>query len=267
VVRRWEGLFGALASPVALLTAYVGQNGFLTAGLFGGFLYFLPRRPILSGIILGLLTYKPQFGILIPLVLFADRRWETLCSAGITAIAAVVASILLFGTASYLDFLHALPVVSHSYLKLGGEGWPKIQSIYSAARFLGAGDHAAWILQALSLGISALVMIRLWRGDVAFPLKAAGLIAATMLSIPYLHEYDFPLLIVGVAFLYRHGPFDRIEWMGIAAVNILIAASLAQLAPLGPITVVLVAAMTMRRILRTHSNSAARGAATVAAAA
>ena len=52
-----------------------GQNGFLTAALIGGALGLLERRPALAGICLGLLTYKPQFGLLFPFVLIADRRW------------------------------------------------------------------------------------------------------------------------------------------------------------------------------------------------
>src|SRR5438552_4966221 len=59
VVHRWEGALVACASPVVLLTAFGGQNGFLTAALLGGFLVFLPRRPSLSGVLLGLMTYKP----------------------------------------------------------------------------------------------------------------------------------------------------------------------------------------------------------------
>ena len=58
-----------------------GQNGFLTAALIGGTLGLLERRPALAGVCLGLLTYKPQFGLLFPIVLIADRRWRTIAVA------------------------------------------------------------------------------------------------------------------------------------------------------------------------------------------
>ena len=59
IVGRPFGLLLAVAFPVILANTLVGQNGFLTAALIGGTLYLLPARPILAGICLGLLSYKP----------------------------------------------------------------------------------------------------------------------------------------------------------------------------------------------------------------
>ena len=75
IVGRWFGLVLAAAFPVVLTNTLVGQNGFLTASLIGGTLYLLPTRPVLSGICLGLLSYKPQYGLLFPLVLIAASQW------------------------------------------------------------------------------------------------------------------------------------------------------------------------------------------------
>jgi alpha-1,2-mannosyltransferase len=58
-----SALVAAMASAPVLKNAQLGYNGFLTAGLFGLTLVFLERRPWLSRILLGLLTYKPQFGV------------------------------------------------------------------------------------------------------------------------------------------------------------------------------------------------------------
>ena len=71
----------ALAVPMVLNNALVGQNGFLTAALIGGTLYLMPVRPILAGICLGLLSYKPQYGLLFPLVLIAASQWTVFFSA------------------------------------------------------------------------------------------------------------------------------------------------------------------------------------------
>lgn len=54
----------------------IEQNGFLSAGLFGGALVLLERRPVLAGALFGLLTYKPHLGLLVPIVLIAD--WHKL---------------------------------------------------------------------------------------------------------------------------------------------------------------------------------------------
>ena len=81
IVGRPFGLLLALAFPVVLTNTLVGQNGFLTASLIGGTLYLMPTRPVLSGICLGLLSYKPQYGLLFPLVLIAASQWTVFFTA------------------------------------------------------------------------------------------------------------------------------------------------------------------------------------------
>ncbi|MET0705661.1 MAG: glycosyltransferase family 87 protein, partial [Tardiphaga sp.] len=86
VVGRPFGLLLAAAFPVVLTNALVGQNGFLTASLIGGALVLLPARPVLAGICLGLLSYKPQYGLLFPLVLIAALQWRAFVAAGVTTV-------------------------------------------------------------------------------------------------------------------------------------------------------------------------------------
>lgn len=250
IVRRWEGALAACASPVVLLSVFGGQNGFLTAALIGGFLRFLPGRPIVGGVLLGLVTYKPQFGILVPVALVAGGYWRSFLSAFATAVVVAGVAALVFGPGIYVDFFRSLPMVAHSNLDAGGEGWAKIQSVYAIDRMLGAGNSLAWLVQAtVTLGC-ALATFVIWRRDVAYELKAASLVTATMFSIPYLHVYDFPVLLVAMAFLYRHRSFDRVEWSCIIMANLFLLAFLAQIAPVGPVIVVMVAALILRRTIQ-----------------
>src|SRR5256885_2593682 len=82
----------ALAFPAVFVNLGHGHNGFLTAALIAFALVQLDRRPILAGILFGLLAYKPQFGLMIPLVLLATGRWRTLFAAGATVSALIVRS-------------------------------------------------------------------------------------------------------------------------------------------------------------------------------
>ena len=92
------GVFLALGFPAALWNVTAGQNGFLTATLIGGTLGLLERHPALAGVCLGLLSYKPQFGLLFPIVLIADRRWLTLAVAALVAVGLAALAWLAFGT-------------------------------------------------------------------------------------------------------------------------------------------------------------------------
>ncbi len=69
IIPRALAVIAALTPFSVVMNILAGHNGFLTAGLIGLSLGLLQRGPWLSGVFLGLLTYKPQFGILFPLTL------------------------------------------------------------------------------------------------------------------------------------------------------------------------------------------------------
>ena len=78
----------ALAFPSVLINVGHGQNGFLTAALLGGALVVLDRRPLVAGILLGLLVYKPQYGLMLPIVLAVSGRWRCFAAAAATVVLA-----------------------------------------------------------------------------------------------------------------------------------------------------------------------------------
>jgi alpha-1,2-mannosyltransferase len=80
-VDRKFWLFLAVA-PAATVNIFLGQNGFLTAALLIGGFAILDRRPIVAGILFGILTIKPQFGLLLPVMLVWTGRWRVIASAG-----------------------------------------------------------------------------------------------------------------------------------------------------------------------------------------
>src|SRR5579884_2989506 len=92
-----DWLLLALAFPAVLINIGHGQNGFLTAALLGGALVMLDRRPILAGLLFGLLVYKPQYGVMIPLVLAVSGRWKCFAAAAVTVAVLALAATLAFG--------------------------------------------------------------------------------------------------------------------------------------------------------------------------
>src|SRR5208282_4425760 len=90
-------LLVALAFPAVLVNIGHGQNGFLTAALLGAALVQLDHRPLIAGILFGLLAYKPQFGLMIPLALTASGRWRSFAAAAATVALLAVATTIAFG--------------------------------------------------------------------------------------------------------------------------------------------------------------------------
>ncbi len=247
IAKSPHAILLACAAPWVAADLTIGQNGFLTAALIGTILLTTKKRPVLSGILLGLLTYKPQFGLLFPLALVAGGHWRVLVSASVMAVVLLILSGSVFGFATFSAFLHNLPQTTQTLLVNGSVGWNKIQSVYAATRWMGGSDILARILQsALSLACLAGTFL-LWRSDVPFSLKAAGLAGATLLVTPYVFFYDFPMLAVAIAFLYRHRPFDTTEYASLSAAMVCTLVFVIFTVPAGVLSAALVVAMVLRR--------------------
>jgi arabinofuranan 3-O-arabinosyltransferase len=202
-----------------------GQNGFLTAALIGGTLGLLERQPALAGICLGLLTYKPQFGLLFPIVLIADRRWRTIAVAAAVAGILAALSLFAFGAESWMAFAHWMPITSRIVLGEGHADFDRLQSVFGFVRAHGGNESLAWTVQtAWSLALAG-GLVWLWRSRAPFDLKAAALAAGALLATPYLYMYDLAALAVAFAFLLRDGMkrgFLTIEPIGFALAGALI---------------------------------------------
>ena len=195
----------ALAYPAVFVNLLHGQNGFINTALLGGALLLLDRRPITSGVLIGLLAYKPQFGVLIPLMLLATARWTVLAAASATVLAACTVTLSMFGTKVWVAFAASTTLTRHVVLEAGSTGWEKIQSIFSAVRMWGGGVDLAYMAQgALALGVAA-GLIWLWRSEAAVDLKASALAVAALIATPYVLDYDLMILAVAIAFYVRHG--------------------------------------------------------------
>jgi alpha-1,2-mannosyltransferase len=198
-------LFLALAFPAVFVNLGHGHNGFLTAALMGFALLLLDARPVVAGILFGLLAYKPQFGLLIPLVLIASGRWKIFAAAAATVASLAVATTLMFGPEVWSAFIDGSRFTREVVLEAGDTGWHKIQSVFAWARMWGAPVSAAYAVQMVVTLTLAVAVTWLWRSAASASLKAAGLIIAALLSTPYSLDYDLMVLAPAIAFWVSDG--------------------------------------------------------------
>jgi hypothetical protein len=261
ILPRPETLLIASGFPAVFVNVGHGQNGFLTAALLGGALQLLDRRPWLAGVLIGLLAYKPQFGVLIPVALVASRRWSTIAAAAATIAALVAISFATLGAGVWHAFIDSMTFTQTVVLEQGGTGWEKIQSIFSAARNWGADIRTAYAIQgALALTLAA-TLAWLWHGDAAFELKASALATASLLATPYVLDYDLVVLALAIAFFARHG-FARgfrdyeISLLALAWIVPLLSRGVAGATgiPLGLIVMLALYGFTLNRALRDRAR-------------
>ena len=258
LVPRAETVLLTLAAPVTLICLAHGHNGFLTAILLGGGLMQLERRPFIAGLLFGCLIYKPQFGLVLPIVLLASRNWRATAGAILSAASLVGITLALWGWPVWQAFLDSLPLTRHVVIEQGSTGWQKIMSPFSTIRMWGGSISFAYAVQ--SIFTAAAIVAAAWLSWMRskLELRNAMICAAVLIATPYVLDYDFVVLLLALAWLWIDGkekgflPWDA-SLMALAWVAPLIARNFAQytMIPLGLMTAIAVAAIALRRALVT----------------
>jgi hypothetical protein len=189
-----------LLAPGAAVNLFFGQNGLLSVVLMGAGVLLLGSRPILGGVLLGMMAYKPQLAVLIPLALLAGREFRAFAAAVISQVGLVLLSAIVLGTDSWLGFLHKITQPS-MVLSASSSDWHAIPSMMIFARTLGLGAMASTVGQWVVAAIAAAMVIWSWWKSGNPTLRLAILASATVLVTPYLRGYDLVLLILPAAAL------------------------------------------------------------------
>jgi arabinofuranan 3-O-arabinosyltransferase len=189
-----HALLLALASPAVFINAVGGQNGTFTAALVGGGLSLLDRRPVIAGLMLGLLSYKPHLGILIPVALLAGRRWQAMAAASVTVVSLVALTLCFYPPEIWTSFAHNAAILRQQILEDGTGVWHRMVSVFVFCRRLAVDVGPAYALQAVAGLAAAGCVALIWLRDAPRPLANAALVLGTLLATPYLQDYD---LVVG----------------------------------------------------------------------
>ena len=230
------------AAPAVAVCVFFGQNGFYTAALLIGGLLSLDRRPILAGVLFGLLTVKPQMGLLLPAILLLERRWVTIASAVATVAVLVTATAMLFGWNVWIEFLQKVVPQQRWLTEHGGDLlFALVGSVFFGARLVHLPQGVDWTLQwiACAFALAGVVWTYWRRRDPA--LSFALFATATFLFTPYILSYDMVILGFVVALLRgRNDNTAADHWLLIAVWTLPITMMIAVLVkiPLAPIVLI-----------------------------
>lgn len=202
-----------LVSPAALLCVLSGQSSLLTTAALLAIFALLDERPAIAGMLIGLLTVKPQLGILFPFMLIASGRWKVFCWAAITAMSLLMASVAIGGVESWHDYItKALPLQRVVLQDAAGTAMPFHPTIFMNVRGV-VGNHIGEIIQ-LAFTIAAVTAVSAafrWRRDADPRLLQALFFACTVSASPYMGAYDLlPLTFAAVALIAE----EKLDGMG-----------------------------------------------------
>lgn len=207
------------AFPAVPIVVTHGQTAFLVCGLLGLGAWLVPTRPWIAGALFGLATIKPQFGLLLPLVLVATGQWRVIASACITAAALALLSAWAFGAQAWIGWLGASER-AQAAMAHGQIGYGKMMSPFAGMRLIGASMGLSYAVQGLvTLAVAGLVLwacLRKGRAGAWTPGLAALMLAGAPLATPYVLDYDmvllaFPMLwLVGEGLRSGFAPYEKL---------------------------------------------------------
>jgi hypothetical protein len=206
-------------------------------------LHSIDRRPVIAGLCFALMSYKPQFVVLIPFALLLTKNYKTFFYAGLFFIIQVIASILIFGGNSWIKFFESTNTV---WYLLANNGLPVEIMSSSFATFISFGllestEKLLSLIWFLSISGIILYVWHLRKGD---SLAKALLSAGICLASPYLFHYDTAILMVSVIFFMHYKNFEvsdndiqsfcllMISFVGLLSVSLLCNVNLLVICPI-----------------------------------
>ncbi len=201
------GWLAIVTSPAGMWVILSGQNTFLSVAFLYGGLRLLDRSPLAAGVLLGLLSYKPQIWVVVPVALVAARQWRALAwSIGTVALVSLL-SLALFGLDFWLAFLEAAReaasprVVNEMFENI----FMHMTTLMPAMRILGLPPAAAGAVQIAGAVLAIAAVWRAFRRHGSSDARTAVLVTAVFLISPYTLNYDLLLLMPAAVALFRVG--------------------------------------------------------------
>lgn len=254
-----SGRFVLLVAPATVANLILGQTGALVGALYLAALRTLRSRPVVSGVLIGLLTIKPHLGLMIPVALLSLRAWRVMGAAVLTTLTVVAASSLVFGWEVWFAWLG--PLLGQVSL-LENYIWTMMPSTFMGARSLGLSTWAAWLTQMpftlFAIGSTWWAFSRLRRRLIRETTAFSILLLSACIATPYISNYDLTLVSPVVLSALSDRPHtaallwfcDRLVWVFISVLPLLMLFWSLVLPPVGCVVLAWALSWMIRRAVR-----------------
>ena len=199
----------ALFAPAGVFGLISGQLAWLGAAALLTGLRWRERRPVAAGVLFGLLTIKPQLGVLLPVLLLATRNWRAIAAASATAALLAGATAAIWSGEVWSAWLHRgiaqqSGVLTDPSLIVA----PFMPTIYLNVLMGGGTVALANAIQAVLLVTAAAAVFLVYRHrPPADDRRALAIfLAGSFVATPYMMAYDaLPLAMAAMLVGERAG--------------------------------------------------------------
>lgn len=207
---RGETLRILLFSSLTVSVLGHGQISAMIAGLLFLAAYDPKKRWLVAGIAAGLLTIKPQLGLLLPFAFLAVGAWRTIAVACITAALLHAASFLAVGADGWSAFFDAALRFKNEFAGAAALTPPRgMTTVFGQLKLMGFSGAAAMQAQIAAFALLAAITVFVWRKAIDPLAKAAFIGAAAIVAAPYAYGYEMTALALAGLFLAKRAQTPR----------------------------------------------------------
>lgn len=185
----------ALAFPGFFYLIASGQNAILALTAFtGAFFAFRAGAPFTAGLALGLLMYKPQFGLMTAAVFVLTLEWRVILGALFTGGGQLLAGAAYYGKPALDAYFAQLVHLNKNASALE----PHIDRMHSLRAFwtlLLPWHAAASLLYLLTALAVVAITVWCWKSKTPVELRYAIFLLGSALIDPHLTDYDLVMLM------------------------------------------------------------------------
>jgi hypothetical protein len=201
-----------LLTPAVLQTLYMGQIAILLGALWLMVFALLDRRPLIAGALIGLFAMKPQWAVLLPIILILTGRWRVFAAATASTATILALSVWLYGTAPWIVFLS--DVSARQFAFINGQAASFLYLSASTVTLVHSMTNSwamAWALHGL---------VALWAGWIVWKAIRTGqsvmriamiAMTATFLILPYTLSYDLVVPAIAAWHVLDDTKSDRLS--------------------------------------------------------
>lgn len=179
----FPGFFYLLAS---------GQNSAVALVAFtAAFFAFRAERLLLAGMAIGLLMYKPQFGIMAAIVFVVTLQWKVVLGAIVTGVAQLAAAGWYYGRPALEAYFRGL---SHAEQNASAP-LDRMHGLRTFWQMLLPWSGPSNVLYAVTALTMVVITVWCWKTKTPLELRYAIFLFGTALIDPHLADYDLVILV------------------------------------------------------------------------
>ena len=152
-------------------------------------------RRFLAGVVIGLMVFKPQLGVVIALVMILAGEWRIVAGAALAASAELAGGWLVSGSTVMGQYVGVLVTLARdpSLVQI----YPgEVHSLRGFFHLLTGSPVVLSLVSILAVAVAVWSGVRAWKSEMPLTMKWGLLVVLTVLASPHLLTYDLVLLTI-----------------------------------------------------------------------